>query len=112
MELIPNCISNRIILDAIILKKRELWSDIHISIKNTAKDVIVVVVNINGTLYKYNLKNYIQLDGSTLLPKLRNTNHTTSQFYSAGYVSRVSGIDCDSLPYLNIDESDIILRYS
>ena len=71
------------------------------------KESIRTVINKNGKLYRYITNNIRHNEHhQIILPKLI----TGEQFYSAGYANRIADIDWDSLPYLDVNESDIIIN--
>ena len=111
---LPDIIKEKIILDAIMLTKRELWQNVHDQLENQSNKPIisVCVLNSDKKLHKYSLKHYIRKNGSIILPKLITGRDMVEKFYSTGYVSRVSGIDCDELPYLDVSEQNILLTYN
>ena len=68
---------------------------------------IKTVINKDGILYKYTLNKFIYDEhDKIMLPKLI----TGEQFYSVGYANRIADVDWDSLPYLDVNESDIIIN--
>ncbi len=68
---------------------------------------IRTVINVNGNLYRYVINKVGYNDNhQIILPKLV----TGEQFYSAGYANRIADVDWNSLPYLDINESDIIIN--
>lgn len=107
MYKLPNNLADKIYLDSLILTKREEWKHVHKELQSVKKVPIRSVININGTLYKYILNNYLIIDYQYILPKLR----TGERFYSAGYVQRIANIDWESLPTGNINEEDIVIDY-
>ena len=114
MSELPDIIKEKIILDAILLTKKELWQKIHDQLETQSdKPIITVcVLNADKKLHRYNLKHYIRKNESIILPKLITGRDMVEKFYSTGYVSRVSGINCDELPYLDVSEQNILLTYN
>ena len=107
---IPRHIRDKIIFDAIILKKTELWKQVHAELKNKeSRKEIRVVVNIEGTLYRHVTACYIYMSGQIFLPMVR-TDDSTIRMYSSGFMSRISGLEWDTLPLLN-KNVDTILRF-
>ncbi len=68
---------------------------------------IRTVINVNGNLYRYVINKIMYNENHKInLPKLV----TGEQFYSAGYANRIADVDWNSLPYLDINESDIVIN--
>ena len=68
---------------------------------------IKTVVNKNGKLYRFIINKVEYNEHHQInLPKLV----TGEQFYSAGYANRIADIEWDSLPYLDINESEIMIN--
>ena len=104
MNKLPEEIVEKIYLESKILHKKEVWDNVHTDIKNNKKKSIKCVVNKNGILYRYITTKYKLVNYQYTLPKLR----TGEQFYSAGYALRIADVDWDSLPLLEVNESEIV----